>query len=183
MQNENISQLVLDAKSGSEPAMAALYERYKKQMYGIIMRMLGERDKADDVLQDSFVAAFKNIRKLEHNEFFGAWLRRIVINECIRVSKSKVRMVEINETTIDNEQQTDDDPWYAQVDMETIYEQIKNLPDGYRHVFNLFAIEDYSHKEIAEKLGISESTSKSQYFKARRMIKERLFKKIRNGQF
>lgn len=179
----NITQLVADAKGGSQPAMSLLYELYKKPMYGISIRMLGERSHAEDVLQDAFVAAFKNIKKLERNENFGAWLRRILINECIRFSKSNTRWVEINDAAINNDRDMEDDSWFTGIELEIIYEQIKKLPDGYRQVFNLFAIEDFSHKEIAEKLGISESTSKSQYHKAKRLLKERLLKKTRNGQF
>jgi RNA polymerase sigma-70 factor (ECF subfamily) len=179
---ENINQLVANAKLGSKQAMATIYELYKKQTYGIIIRMLGDKTQADDTFQDVFVAAFKNIKQLQRSENFGAWLRRIVINECIRVSRSKTRWVAINETGVNNESEIIEDDWFTGIDLKTIHEQIKNLPDGYRQVFTLFAIENFSHREIAETLGISESTSKSQYFKARRVIKERLLKKISNGQ-
>jgi RNA polymerase sigma factor (sigma-70 family) len=88
---ENINQLVADAKLGSRHAMSTIYELYKKQTYGIIIRMLRDKTQADDTFQDVFVAAFNNIKQLQRNESFEAWLRRIAINECIRVSRSKTR--------------------------------------------------------------------------------------------
>lgn len=144
-------------------------------MFGICMRMLGRRDDAEDVLQEAFIIAFNKIRQLDEDKNFGGWFRRIVINECIRYSKKRFHWQEL-----DTEPEPDyaaEEEWFEDIPLEVVYEAIKQLPGGYRQVFNLFAVENYSHREIARMLAITESTSKSQYHKARKQLKERLLKK------
>ena len=139
--------------------------------------MTGNSSDAEDVLQDCFVIAFKNLHQLKVAEQFGGWLKRIVVNECIRFCKKNIHW-----ETWDNEKQGDlveeETEWWKTIDFKIIHRTIKELPEGCRQVFSLYVFEDYSHKQIAESMGISESTSKSQYQRARTLLQQRIQKQI-----
>lgn len=165
--------LIQQAQRGNAVAMEALYKQYSKAMYNVCTRMMGDRNSAEDVLQDSFIVAFKSLQQLKDASQFGGWLKRIVINECIRQGKKKNSWTEWEDDLHDTPD-TDEASWWDTVEMAEIHAQIKALPDGCRQVFMLYAIEDYSHKDIAASVEISESTSKSQYHRAKQLLKERL---------
>ena len=139
--------------------------------------MTSNRSDAEDILQDAFIIAFRNLHQLKDALQFGGWLKRIVVNECIRFSKKTIYW---NDWEEEKTQQIADEAteWWKTVDFNIIHQEIKGLPDGCRQVFNLYVLEDYSHKAIAESLGISESTSKSQYHRARQLLKERITKQL-----
>ncbi len=146
-------------------------------MFNICTRMTGNRNDAEDLLQDAFILAFRNLHQLQDPLQFGGWLKRIVVNECIRFGKKNVRWNDWEEEK--NNQLADEaTEWWKTVSFDIIHNEIKGLPDGCRQVFNLFVVEDYSHKDIAEQLGISESTSKSQYHRARQLLKERINRQL-----
>lgn len=146
-------------------------------MFNICMRMTGNRNDAEDLLQDAFILAFRNLHQLQDPMQFGGWLKRIVVNECIRFGKKNVRWNDWEEEK--NNQLADEaTEWWKTVSFDIIHNEIKGLPDGCRQVFNLYVVEDYSHKDIAEQLGISESTSKSQYHRARQLLKERINRQL-----
>lgn len=169
--------VVRKACKGDTEAQAWLYRQYSKGMFNICTRMTGNRNDAEDVLQDAFILAFRNLGQLKDPLQFGGWLKRIVVNECIRYSKKNFYWNEWederNNTLV--EEATE---WWKTVSFEIIHQEIKGLPDGCRQVFNLFVVEDFSHKDIAEQLGISESTSKSQYHRARQLLKERITRQL-----
>lgn len=169
--------IVNKAIAGNELARGALYHQYSKAMYNICIRMMGNKNSAQDVMQEAFILAFKNLKQVKNELNFGGWLKRIVINECIKHSK---KLVSWNELKIDHEQVQgeEENSWFQQIDLETVHQEIKNLPEGCRQVFNLYVLEDYHHKKIADILNISESTSKSQYQRARQLLKQRLLKKL-----
>lgn len=168
--------VVRKASKGDAGAQSWLYEQYSKAMFNICTRMTGNRNDAEDVLQDAFILAFKNLGQLKDPLQFGGWLKRIVVNECIRYSKKSFYWSEWE----DERNNTADEgaEWWKTVSFEIIHKEIKSLPDGCRQVFNLFVVEDFSHRDIAEQLGISESTSKSQYHRARQLLKERITKQL-----
>ncbi len=165
--------VVRKACKGDVEAQALLYHQYSKAMFNICTRMTGNLNDAEDILQDAFVIAFRNLYQLREPTQFGGWLKRIVVNECIRFSKKNTRWNEWNDQINDT---LADDPteWWTNISLDIIHREIKGLPDGCRQVFNLYVLEDYSHKEIAESLSISESTSKTQYRRARQLLKERI---------
>ena len=139
--------------------------------------MTGNRNDAEDILQDAFILAFRNLKQLKDAIQFGGWLKKIVINECIRHSKKNFLWTEWEDER--NNRMVDEEPeWWKTVSFDIIHLEIKGLPDGCRQVFNLYVVEDYSHKDIATRLGISESTSKSQYHRARQLLKERISKQL-----
>ena len=169
--------VVRKACKGDAAAQAWLYQQYSKSMFNICTRMVSNRSDAEDILQESFIIAFKNIQQLKEAVQFGGWLKRIVVNECIRYSKKTVYWNEWEDDR-NNQLVAEETEWWKTVDFTIIHREIKGLPDGCRQVFNLFVIEDLSHKDIARELGISESTSKSQYHRARQLLKERITKQL-----
>lgn len=172
--------VVKQAGEGDEKAQAMLYRQYAKAMFNICMRMTAAREDAEDLLQESFILAFRSLEQLRDKASFGGWLKRIVVNECIRYSRKKVRWQELEEEHFDLPG-TESSGWLEEISFEKVNEEIKKLPQACRTVFNLYALEDYSHRQIAEALGITESTSKSQYHRARQLLRERILKPQFNG--
>jgi RNA polymerase sigma factor (sigma-70 family) len=181
-QPPNIHELtVIRAGQGDRSAQADLYRYYSKAMYNICIRMTGNPTDAQDMLQDGFMDAFRHLGQIKEFGAFGGWLRRIMINKCIRFSKTHVRWSSLDQEGVDPgaEEET---AWWLKIPFKLVQEEIKNLPGGCREVFVLYALEDFGHKEIAGNLGISESTSKSQYQRARKLLKERITKQMhQNG--
>ncbi len=162
-------------KRGDPLAQKQLYDTYAPKMLGIAMRYASSREEAEDILQEAFVKIFKNIDKFESRGSFEGWMIRILINTAIiKYHKEKKHryqydITEIKETDIDNFDTTDPD-----FTMDEIMQAIQSLPPGYRTVFNLYAIEGYKHKEIAQILNIDVSTSKSQYHRAKKLLQKKL---------
>jgi RNA polymerase sigma factor (sigma-70 family) len=158
---------------GDVRAQYQLYSLYSRAMYNICYRMTNHKEEAEDMLQESFSYAFSKLGSFRFESSFGAWLKRIVVNTCINhLKKKRVDLVLM-------EQHNDPPPEEDFVDYEEIrlrvdrvMKAIEQLPEGYRIVFSLYLLEGYDHKEIAEILDISESTSKSQYLRAKQKIKE-----------
>jgi RNA polymerase sigma factor (sigma-70 family) len=167
--------VVHKACKGDAAAQAWLYEQYSKAMFNICMRMAPNRSDAEDLLQDSFILAFNKLYQLKEADQFGGWIKRIVVNECIRFSKKNIQWKEWD-TALFEDIAEEEIAWWKTVDMKVIHLEIKALPEGCRQVFTLFVAEDYSHREIAQQMGISESTSKSQYHRAKQLLKERITK-------
>ncbi len=169
--------IVQRACKGDAAARAWLYQQYSKAMFNICIRMTGDRASAEDILQDAFILAFSKLEQLKEANQFGGWVKRIVVNECIRQMKKNMHW-QVLDTNYDEAVQDEPNAWWKTVDMQIIHQEIKALPQGCRQVFNLYVIEDYSHKEIASALSISESTSKSQYQRAKQLLKERINKYV-----
>ncbi len=171
---------VLNAKKGDNQALAGLYNSYCKAMYNICTKMMGSLVLAEDVLQDCFILAFKNLHQLKEPNQFGGWLKRIVINECLKQSKKTIFWEEWNEEKQEDKVIEEID-WWIDIDMAAIHKEVKNLPNGCRQVFTLFVLENFTHKAIADALNISEGTSKSQYSRAKQLLKERLTKQLQHN--
>jgi RNA polymerase sigma-70 factor (ECF subfamily) len=151
-------------------AQYKFYEMYSKAMYNICLRMVRNEMDAEDILQNSFVDAYRSIKNFNFNSTPGAWLKRIVVNNCINhLKKRRLNLVDMNDS-YDLAYEPDDEKVEYRVD--SIREAIADLPEGYRLVLSLYLLEGYDHSEIASVLGISESTSKSQYSRARKKLKE-----------
>ena len=175
--NNILTLLVQKAVKGNASAQSQLYQQFSKAMFHICIRMTGNSSAAEDILQDAFLLAFKNLHQLKEANQFGGWLKRIVVNECIRQSKQKWQWQDWEEQH-DQIPEDQEEAWWKHVNIEMVYQQIKALPDGCREIFNLYVFEDYAHKEIATLLAISESTSKSQYHRAKQILKEKISKQI-----
>ncbi len=155
-------------KKGDNLAFKEIYNLYNKAMYNISFRLLNNLDDSNDVLQESFTKAFQNIHNFENEAAFGSWIKRVVINHSIDLlKKKKNNAISIDQIEIVEEI---DEPNDIKYDIEIVKKCIQELPDGYRIVLTLYLFEDYSHKEIANTLKISEGTSKSQYNRAKKKI-------------
>lgn len=149
-----------------------LYHKYVDAMYSISMNMLNNQQDAEDVLQVSFTNAFSHIQDFNYSSTFGAWLKRIVINNSINsLKKKKIKYVlqdEIHHTAeMDSLEEN-----IVSYSVEQIKAAVAKLPNGYRIVLTLYLIEGYDHTEIAEILDISVSTSKTQYSRAKKKVQE-----------
>jgi RNA polymerase sigma factor (sigma-70 family) len=169
------SQLVEDCKKGVKSAYEELYRLYSKAMYSISLRITNDKEESEDVLQESFLSAFNNIKQFKGESSFGSWLKRIVINKSIdAVKKRKIKFAEVEDIEQINIEEETEDGNEIEYTTESINKAVQLLPDGFRTVLTLYLFEDHSHKEIASVLGISESTSKTQYLRARKRLIELL---------
>ncbi len=170
-------RLVEKCLDGDIKAQYQLYKQYSKAMYNIAIRFLNNKMDAEDILQESFITAFSRLRELQNRDLFGSWLKRIVINNCISLQrKRKIAFEAIDEQRHGEAVETDDG--FLKVDSALLHGAIKELPHKGRTVLVLRALEGYSHKEIAEKLDISVSTSKTQYSRALSLLNHKLKGKI-----
>lgn len=167
--------LVLQAKAGSEKAQYLLYTKYVHAMYHTIIRMVGSREDAQDLTQEAFTKVFQQLHSFRGEASIGAWIKRICINTALNAlrKKKKIFFEELDEKIKHPIQEEIDEQQWA-MNIERIHEAVKHLPEGSRMVFNLYLLEGYKHAEVAATLGISESTSKTQYKRAKRLIKEYL---------
>lgn len=139
-------------------------------MYNVALRVVKNSDEANDMLQNSFIDVFKNLHTFQYQATFGAWMKRIVINNCINLlRKKKLQIIELQEGYHDRSEEPEDLP--PSINVEAINNALNQLPEGYRVIFSLYAMEGYDHSEIAEILSVSESTSKSQYHRAKQKLK------------
>lgn len=164
------AELIEQCRQGSREAHYRLYKLYAKSMYNIGYRIVNNTGEAEDVLQEAFISAFRNLDYYRGEASFGSWLKRIVVNKAINVLKKR-RL----EHLPDNEDFDVPDSAEAQEQVfpftvEQVKRAIALLPDGYRAVLSLYLLEGYDHSEIAEILGISESTSKSQFNRSKRKL-------------
>lgn len=154
-------------------ACKQLYMQYADAMYNVCRRILQNSTEAEDALQDGFVKIFDNIHQFRNESSIGSWIKQIITNTCLNtLKKKKIIWQELNEQHESKSEDDNDDESVFNFSIEQVKEAIEQLPQGYRVVFNLFMFEDYSHQKIATMLEISESTSKSQLFKAKNKLKE-----------
>jgi RNA polymerase sigma factor (sigma-70 family) len=163
-------------------AQEELFNRYYRKMFGVCLRFVKDRDQAEDVLQDGFIKVFKKIGDYKGEGSLEGWVRRIMVNCAIEHYRKNNRFITIDESYAPEETDTAADS-VSSMAAEEILALVQELPSGYRTVFNLFAIEGYGHQEIADMLGISTGTSKSQLFRAREILAEKINKsgRIRYG--
>lgn len=153
-------------------AQRTLYERYNKAMYSTAYRITGDFELAAEVLQDAFLQVYRNIGSFEGRSTIGAWIKAIVVRTALRaVERRKPAFAELQPVHM-----SDQVDWGAHpIDAEYLEKAILSLPDGYRTVFLLAEVEGYTHREIAEMLGVTEGTSKSQLFAAKKRLRELLY--------
>jgi len=157
---------------GNRRAQQQLYQQYAKAMYNICLRMMGDSFEAEDALQLSFLDVFTKLQTFQGNSTLGAWIKRIVVNNCInQLRKRKLVFTQVDGSlgNVADEEPVDEQAMEYRVDQ--VKKCIAELPDGFRVVLSLYLLEGYDHSEIAEILSISESTSKSQYHRAKNKLK------------
>jgi RNA polymerase sigma factor (sigma-70 family) len=169
------NKLVEKARRGDQKAMFGLYRLYLPAMYNTCIRIVVNKIDAEDIIQESFISAFSGLDGFRGEAPFGSWLKRIVVNKSINhLRNKKAVFADLDNINVEVEDPEDDE--LPDIPIEAIHESIKSLPDKARVVLNLYLLEGYLHREIASMLGISESTSRSQYTRARNLLKEILLK-------
>jgi RNA polymerase sigma factor (sigma-70 family) len=171
-QLEHIHKSIIEAcKNGKDKAKYELYQLYSKAMFNVCYRMMNNREEAEDMLQDAFTQAFIKLDTFRYESTFGAWLKRIVVNTCINaINKKKVELMYCEE--IYHHDQPEEEEEEVEYDVRGVMAAMEKLPEGGRMVFSLYLLEGYDHAEIAQILNITESTSKSQFMRAKRRIAE-----------
>jgi RNA polymerase sigma factor (sigma-70 family) len=181
--SEKVSQdihnyLVERCLQGDRRAQQELYKLYAPQMFNVCRRFMGRQEEAEDALQEAFVQAFTKLNTFKFEATFGAWLKRIVINKCIGILQQKRLLTSSIDEKFDlmesDSQEPNED---IQYEVKKVMQAIDEISDGCKLVLNLYLFEGYDHGEIAEILNITESTSKAQYSKARKKVRQILAEK------
>ncbi|EJX01551.1 RNA polymerase ECF-type sigma factor [gut metagenome] len=167
-------QLIEGCQRGDRRAQKELYELYSRKMMGVCLRYVNDRETARDLLQDGFVKIFTSIGSYSGIGSFEGWMRKIFVNCALEYLRKSDVLKEA--TDLDNTAELIDTDSSAISDISAaeLMNMVKELPAGFRTVFNLFAIEGYSHKEISEMLNITDSTSRSQYTRAKQLLQKKI---------
>ncbi|HEX8039061.1 MAG TPA: sigma-70 family RNA polymerase sigma factor [Chryseosolibacter sp.] len=167
-------ELIDGCRKGQRTFQQALYDRYCRKMMVVCLRYSKATAEAEDILQEGFVKVFQAIRNFRQESKLETWITRIMVNTALNSHRKKMYlypMVDVESIDMPEEEVS-----VSGIDFMQLLDMIQSLPQGCQIVFNLFAIEGYNHKEIAELLGISEGTSKSQYARARSLMQAKLLK-------
>lgn len=170
-----LDKIIQGSLLGDRISQKQLFDRFSGKMLAVCMRYARNSMEAEDLLQDGFIKVFNNLKQYKSEGPFEQWVRRIMINNAIKNCNRKSFKNEFSAGDEIPEMYEDPDVISSMAERELI-KMINELPDGYRMVFNLYAIEGYSHKEIGEALQIEESTSRSQLVKARKVLQDKLLK-------
>lgn len=165
-------EIVRGCYENQPAAQRKLYDKFSGKMLGVVLRYAKDEDEAYDILQDGFVKVFNKIQSFNMEGSLEGWIRRIMVNTALdqyRKNKKRARDVGMDDVGF---MLSKDDFIEESLMAEDLLKIINAMPQGYKVVFNMFAIEGYSHKEIAEKLGVTENTSKSQYSRARQYVRK-----------
>lgn len=174
--SNSLMEVVEDCLKGKEKAMKVFYEHFHGFALSVCMSYCENRDDAMEIMNDGFLKVFRNLNKIENVDNIKPWLRRIMINGAIDHYRKNIhkQSTQLNENVADLNY--GDDAVYAKLSSEDIMKAVQSLPTNYRVVFNLYAIEGYSHKEIGEMLKIAESTSRANLSLANGMLRQKLTK-------
>lgn len=172
--HNHLAVLIKSAKGGSREAQNEIYKRYAPKMLSICRSYVDDLHYAEDVMVSGFFKVFKRLEHYKGEGSFEGWMRRIMVHESIDHLRKKRPEQFVDPLENDTLGGVDDEVWSDNLEVELLQRLIDEMPAGYRSVFLLYAVEGYPHKEIAGILNISESTSKSQLFKARKLLQEKV---------
>jgi RNA polymerase sigma-70 factor (ECF subfamily) len=175
--HQNLERLIKSAIKQNRTAQHSLFEMYAPKMLSVCRYYISDVHNAEEVMLDGFFKVFTNLHKFKFNGSFEGWIRKTMVRQAIDFLRSRKDIVFLEEVNYKPEQQGCDTDLFQEDDLQNLIDQ---LPEGYKMVFVLYAIEGYKHDEIAEMLNISEGTSKSQLSRARRLLQEQL-KQINNN--
>jgi len=164
--------IVEAAMLGTRSAQYKLYSLYSKAMFNICLRMLNHREEAEDILQEAFTEAFRKLESFRFESTFGAWLKQIVVNRCINAIKQKKADIVFIDEMERFDDRIEENSELPGLSVEKVRKAMQALPEGGRVVFSLYLLEGYDHAEISEILGITESTSKTQYMRAKNRVRD-----------
>ncbi len=171
-----IDELLNRCRAGERKAQEMLYKQFASKMLGVCMRYAIDRMEAEDMLQNGFIKVFKSLEGYRGDGSFEGWMRRIMVHCSIEYYRKHHKMMQMVDVTEMSNEPSVNPAAMANMDVKDLMGLIQQLSPGYRMVFNLYAIEGYSHKEIAEIVGITEGASKSQLSRARTILKEQVTK-------
>lgn len=166
-------EIILSCLKNEKKSQRQLYDLLAPKLFGVCMKYTSNYDEAKDFMQESFILIFKNLHQLSNSTNLFAWSKRITINYCIQQLKKKEFLFENNDNLFEIEIE-DESIENIKYSPEILLKMIQELPEKYRICFNLYVLDEYSHKEISELLGISEGTSKSNLSRAKKILKEKL---------
>ena len=171
--------LLARCREGDAGSFRKLYEQYARAMYNTSLRIVNNTVEAEDILQESFIEAFRNIHSFENRSSFGSWIKKIVINKSInQLKKKKIDFVEIDDPEKYAPHQDEDmEDESIQWQVDKVIQAMHQLPGGYRTVLSLYLLEGYDHEEIADIMGVAESTTRTQYIRG----KQKLLKILKRG--
>jgi RNA polymerase sigma factor (sigma-70 family) len=170
-------QMLAGSIKNNAAAQEALYNRFSPRMLGVCYRFAKNREDAEDMLQDGFIKVFTQLHQYRNEGALEGWIRRIIVHTCINILKKNKKFADSVDIIHANSVHIKEDMIPSIMQAKQVVECIRILPLGYRTVLNLYAIEGYTHKEIAKMLEIEESTSRSQYTRAKAMLEDVLVKK------
>lgn len=171
-------ELVKQCVEHKQGAMEEMYRRYSSVMYGVCLRYVRNRDDAKDILHDGFIKVFSSLDGFRFTGSLEGWIRRIMVHTAINFYKRMIARRDNDYDHLAESLENDDPDAISDLSASELLALVQQLPDGYRMVFNLRVIEGYPHEEIAQILGISESTSKTQLMKARKMLMTKIKTKV-----
>jgi RNA polymerase sigma-70 factor (ECF subfamily) len=181
-------QLVQACLDGNTRAQNQLFEKYSGQMMALCLRYGSDYDEAQDMFQNGFIKVFKKLHMFTGKGALGAWIRRTMANNAldqIRKRKREKNNVSFSDVSYQLESEVIESPFDDEeplLSRDKIMELVQQMPTGYKTVFNMYVVEEYSHKEIAEQLEITESTSKTQYRKAKGYMRQLITEELKNTQ-
>jgi RNA polymerase sigma factor (sigma-70 family) len=170
-------QMLTGSVRNNAAAQEAFYDRFSPRMLGVCYRFAKSREDAEDMLQEGFIKIFTQLNQYRNEGSLEGWIRRVIVHTCINTLKKNKKFNDTVDITYAQGFHTNEDLVPSLLQAKQIVEYIRSLPLGYRTVLNLYAIEGYSHKEIGVMLEIGESTSRSQYTRAKAMLEEILIKR------
>lgn len=177
MQQFSDQELVSGVLQGSPAHQTALYRQFSVPMFRVLLRFSRDKSEAEDMLQDGFVRVYRDMVQFRGDGALGGWIRRIMVNTALsHLRKQRNFVKDVPDFSVFEAKFHTEEDFASNLDAQTLLGYLQRLPPGYRAVFNLYAIDGFSHEEIAEKLGITIGTSKSQLFKAREYLKKILDK-------
>lgn len=169
-------ELIAACKRQERSAQRMLYERYSSRMFAICLRYAKDRDLAKDFLQEGFITVFSKISSYKNDGSFEGWMRKIFINTALMSLRKRDVLRNAEAITLPKVEVSYNEDVFERLDGKMVFKLIKEMPDGFRTVFNLSVIDGFSHQEIAKQLGITEGASRSQLSRARVWLQERIVK-------
>lgn len=172
---DDVTQALINkCREGREAAFKELYDRYSKAMYNSCFRILNDHATSKDAMQEGFIKAFSQINRFDGRSTFGYWLKRIMVNESISELRKKKNTLSADHIADQSAQEEMDEGHYDHLDIRHVHAEIQALAPGYRTVLSLYLLEGYDHQEIAQILNVAESTTRTQFIRAKKKLQENL---------
>jgi RNA polymerase sigma-70 factor (ECF subfamily) len=176
----SLEKLIMECRQNNRRAQEEIYRMYAGKMYALCLKYSRSKEEAEDNLQDGFITVFQKIEQYKFKGSFEGWMKRIMINTALQKYRERNVLNLLREEEISDVVEVDEEAMNFSLDY--LLDKIQNLPNQYRLVFNLYILDGYSHKEVAEMLGISEGTSKSNLSRARTLLKKRIEEDLNNNK-